>query len=105
MNLDPARHYPSTLLPQILRELTLKSELVISTMQDFVFYNKIIICRELLKDTDLFPCFDPHYYQCSRTTTSKEVEVVFQRALRRQEAVSKHQYDNYQNSELIGIRW
>jgi hypothetical protein len=53
---------------------------------------------ELLKDTSLFPCFDPHYYQCSRTTTSKEVEVVFQRALRRQEVVSMQQYyDKFQN--------
>ena len=60
----------------------------------------LISCRELLKDTNLFPCFDPHYYQCSRTTTSKEVEVVFQRALKRQEAVSKHQYDNFQNSKF-----
>ena len=64
---------------------------------------QLTIRRELLKDTDLFPCFDPHYYQCSRTTTSKEVEVVFQRALKRQEAVSKHQYENFQNGSCAYV--
>ena len=27
---------------------------------------------------------DPHYYQCSRRTTSTEIETVFQRAINRQ---------------------
>ena len=30
---------------------------------------------------DIFPCLEPHFYQCSRSTTSKEIEQVFDRAL------------------------
>ena len=33
-----------------------------------------------------FPSLDPQYYQCSRKSTSKEIENVFKRALKRQEA-------------------
>ena len=32
----------------------------------------------------MFKSLDPHYYQCSRRTTSIEIETVFQRAINRQ---------------------
>ena len=40
--------------------------------------------RPLFRDCELFPSMDPHFYQCSRRTTSVEVETVFQRAVKRQ---------------------
>ena len=42
------------------------------------------ISRPLFRDCELFPSMDPHFYQCSRHTTSVEVETVFQRAIKRQ---------------------
>ena len=38
----------------------------------------------LFRDTDIFRALDPHYYQCSRRTTSNEIETVFSRAITRQ---------------------
>ena len=43
----------------------------------------------LFRDTDIFPSLDPHYYQCSRRTTSNEVETVFSRAVNRQRSHRK----------------
>jgi len=43
-----------------------------------------VFCRALFRNTDVFKSLDPHYYQCSRRTTSKEIEIVFQRAINRQ---------------------
>ena len=44
----------------------------------------ISISRPLFRDCELFPSMDPHFYQCSRRTTSVEVETVFMRAVKRQ---------------------
>ena len=38
----------------------------------------------LFRDTRIFKSLDPYFYQCSRRTTSKEVETVFSRAINRQ---------------------
>jgi hypothetical protein len=38
----------------------------------------------LFRETDIFCCLDPLYYQCSRHTTSNEIEIVFSRAVNRQ---------------------
>ena len=43
----------------------------------------------LFRETDVFPSLDPHYYQCSRRTTSNEVKTVFSRAVNRQRNNSK----------------
>ena len=38
----------------------------------------------LFRDTDLFYSLDSHYYQCSRRTTSNEIQTVFSRSINRQ---------------------
>ena len=40
--------------------------------------------KDLFRDTEMFHSLDPHYYQCSRRTTSREIETVFSRAINRQ---------------------
>ena len=40
--------------------------------------------NELFRDVALFKSLDPHFYQCSRRTTSSEVQTVFSRAINRQ---------------------
>ena len=40
-------------------------------------------------ETDIFPSLDSHFYQCSRRTTSNEVEKVFMRAINRQRSLAK----------------
>ena len=47
-------------------------------------------CRALFRNTEVFKSLDPHYYQCSRRTTSTEIETVFQRAINRQ-----HSHDGF----------
>ena len=44
---------------------------------------------KLFRDTTLFQSLDPHYYQCSRRTTSNEVHTVFLRAINRQRTYAK----------------
>ena len=39
---------------------------------------------KLFRDTSIFHSLDPHYYQCSRITTSSEIDTVFSRAINRQ---------------------
>ena len=38
----------------------------------------------VFRTTEIFRSLDPHYYQCSRRTTSEEIETVFSRAINRQ---------------------
>ena len=45
--------------------------------------------RELFRDVALFKSLDPHYYQCSRRTTSNEIQTVFSRAINRQRSHQK----------------
>ena len=40
--------------------------------------------KPLFRNTDIFHSLDPHYYQCSRRTTSNEIQTVFSRAINRQ---------------------
>ncbi len=40
--------------------------------------------KELFRKTDIFHSLDPHYYQCSRRTSSNEIQTVFSRAVNRQ---------------------
>ena len=44
---------------------------------------------ELFRDKDIFMSLDPHFYQCSRRTTSTEIEKVFSRAIVRQSYLAK----------------
>ena len=44
--------------------------------------------RDILKDTELFPALDPQVYQCSRQTTSYEIDKLFRRAIKRQATYS-----------------
>eukprot|EP00731_Ephydatia_muelleri_P021734 Em0014g325a len=44
----------------------------------------------LFRHTDKFPSIDPHYYQCSRHTTSNEIQTVFSRAINRQKCHLKN---------------
>ena len=39
--------------------------------------------NDILKKTELFPSLDPQVYQCSRQTTSLEVDKLFRRAIKR----------------------
>ena len=43
----------------------------------------------VFKETDIFKSLDSHFYQCSRRTTSNEVERVFLRAVNRQRSLAK----------------
>ena len=36
---------------------------------------------QLFRQIDSYPSLDPHYYQCSRRTTSNEIHTVFSRAI------------------------
>lgn len=47
--------------------------------------------KNILFRDDIFCSLDPHYYQCSRRTTSNEIEIVFSRAINRQRS---HQHFN-----------
>ena len=40
--------------------------------------------KSLFRTTKIFHSLDPHYYQCSRRTTSNEIQTVFSRAIKRQ---------------------
>ena len=44
---------------------------------------------EIFRETDVFKSLDSHFYQCSRRTTSNEVERVFLRAVNRQRSLAK----------------
>ena len=44
---------------------------------------------KIFRDTNIFKSLDPHFYQCSKRTTSKEVEKVFYRAVNRQKYLAK----------------
>ena len=45
--------------------------------------------RILFRNTEIFKSLDPHFYQCSRQTTSKEIHTVFSHAINRQISHSK----------------
>jgi len=49
----------------------------------------INLCSKLFRNTAVFKSLDPHYYQCSRRTTSIEIETVFQHAINRQRSHKK----------------
>ena len=40
--------------------------------------------KSVFRNTDIFLSLDPHFYQCSRCTTSNEIQTVFSRAITRQ---------------------
>ena len=44
---------------------------------------------ELFRNTRVFKSLDPHFYQCSKRTTSNEIEKVFTRAIKRQHYLAK----------------
>ena len=46
-------------------------------------------------DISLFPSLDPHFYQCSRQTTSNEIQTVFSRAINRQCSYSEFKLPIY----------
>ena len=50
---------------------------------------------KLFRDTSIFRSLDPHYYQCSRRTTSNEIQTVFSRAMNRQRSHSKFRLPIY----------
>lgn len=45
--------------------------------------------QKIFRDTTVFHSLDPHYYQCSRRTTSNEIQTVFSRAINRQRSHAK----------------
>ena len=44
---------------------------------------------DVFRKTDVYRSLDPHFYQCSRRTTSVEIDKVFKRAISRQRSLSK----------------
>ena len=44
------------------------------------------------RHTDIFQSLDPHFYQCSRRTTSKEVEKTFKKAINRQHSLTESRF-------------
>ena len=47
------------------------------------------------RDTKVFRSLDPHFYQCSRQTTSNEIQTVFSRAINRQQCHTKFKLPIY----------
>ena len=47
------------------------------------------------RDTKVFRSLDPHFYQCSRQTTSNEIQTVFSRAINRQHSHTKSKLPIY----------
>ena len=43
----------------------------------------------IFRKTDVFCSLDPHFYQCSRRTTSNEIQTVFSRAITRQKNIAQ----------------
>lgn len=50
---------------------------------------------ELFRNVKLFKSLDPHFYQCSRRTTSIEIRTVFQRAINRQRTQAQYSLPIY----------
>ena len=51
--------------------------------------------KDLFRKTEIFHSLDPHYYQCSRRTTSNEIDTVFSRAINRQRSHSRFSFSIY----------
>lgn len=51
--------------------------------------------QKIFRDKEIFRYLDPHYYQCSRRTTSNEVETVFYRARNRQRSHCRFELNSY----------
>ena len=51
--------------------------------------------KEHFRDITVFCSLDPHFYQCSRRTTSNEIQTVFSRAINRQRSHSKFKLPIY----------
>ena len=51
--------------------------------------------KEHFRDITVFRSLDPHFYQCSRRTTSNEIQTVFSRAINRQRSHSKFKLPIY----------
>eukprot|EP00117_Sycon_ciliatum_P002930 scpid215/ scgid3933/ E3 ubiquitin-protein ligase RNF213 len=49
--------------------------------------------KEFFRDTSRFPALDPQFYQCSRKSTSLEIENVFLRTINRQKSHQKNRLD------------
>lgn len=47
------------------------------------------------RDATLFHSLEPYFYQCSRRTTSKEIDKIFERAIYRQRSLAKSQLPVY----------
>ena len=47
------------------------------------------------RDINVFRSLDPHFYQCSRQTTSNEIQIVFSRAINRQRSHNKSKLPIY----------
>ena len=62
---------------------TLSFNIVVSNLRGHESKNKIF------RETDIFCCLDPHFYQCSHHTTSTEVHTVFLRAITRQKKIGQ----------------
>ena len=62
---------------------TLSFNIAVSNLRGHESKNKIF------RETDVFCSLDPHFYQCSRRTTSNEVSTVFSRAITRQKNIAQ----------------
>ena len=51
--------------------------------------------KKHFRDTKVFRSLDPHFYQCSRRTTSNEIQTVFSRAINRQRSHCKFKLPIY----------
>ena len=51
--------------------------------------------KEHFRDITVFRSLDPHFYQCSRRTTSNEIQTVFSRAINRQHSHGKFKLPIY----------
>ena len=50
---------------------------------------------DFFREVKLFPSLDPHFYQCSRRTTSNEINTVFLRAINRQRTHAQYSLPIY----------
>ena len=84
-----ATHTPLIIVGPPGSSKTLSFNLVISNLKGKESKSK------LFRNAELFPCLTPYYYQCSRQSTSSEIDTVFQRAISRQNKYSSANLQMY----------
>ena len=87
-----ANHIPLIIVGDPGSSKTLSFNLAIANLKGLE--SKVAFFRR----TELFPSLDPHCYQCSRRTTSNEIQTVFSHAINRQRS---HKQSNFPTNCVV----